>query len=278
MLLNRKKNQFSQNGEDGIIQYIFHRIGTTSKKCCEFGAWDGKKFSNTRQLIISGWKGLLIEADAKKFARLKENYHGNRKVVCLHRRVDAKKNRISLICKRSSFLDLDFLSIDIDGLDYEIFETLNFKPRVICIEVNAGHNPEDLQKIPRYIAKNNVGQPLGWFTSLAQKKNYYLICYTGNAFYLRGDIINTGLFPALSPKEAYEQFLSHLNQSEREWCFLAGLSLVEPYFPFNNQFLTRKRLKIDFFQGIFLILGLRPTYSLTKNPFRRIKALEKYLF
>ena len=56
-----KKNIFSQNGEDGIIEEIFKRLNDVSdKKCCEFGAWDGKHLSNTCNLItvsynVSRW-------------------------------------------------------------------------------------------------------------------------------------------------------------------------------------------------------------------------------
>ena len=32
-----EKKILSQNGEDGIIEYIFDNIGTTNKKSCEIG-------------------------------------------------------------------------------------------------------------------------------------------------------------------------------------------------------------------------------------------------
>jgi hypothetical protein len=57
--------------------------------CCEFGAWDGRKYSNTYQLIANkGWSGVLIEADPVKFEDLKRTYIGNRKVVLLNRFVE----------------------------------------------------------------------------------------------------------------------------------------------------------------------------------------------
>jgi len=59
-LLEYKKNIFSQNGEDGIIEKIFDLIGTRNKVCCEFGAWDGIHFCNIRNLIINkGWHGVF---------------------------------------------------------------------------------------------------------------------------------------------------------------------------------------------------------------------------
>ena len=42
-ILNKKKNIFSQNGEDGIIEYIFDKLNISENGTfIEFGAWDGK--------------------------------------------------------------------------------------------------------------------------------------------------------------------------------------------------------------------------------------------
>ncbi len=42
---NRKVT--SQRGEDGIIEKIFEIAGAANRYCVEFGAWDGKLYSNT---------------------------------------------------------------------------------------------------------------------------------------------------------------------------------------------------------------------------------------
>ena len=42
-----KKNIYSQNGEDGIIEVILNRLDDKlDKTCCECGAWDGINLSN----------------------------------------------------------------------------------------------------------------------------------------------------------------------------------------------------------------------------------------
>ena len=67
-----KKNTFSQFGEDGIIEEIFKRLSDVSdKRCCEFGAWDGKLLSNTCNLITNhNYEAILIEADKKNLMNL----------------------------------------------------------------------------------------------------------------------------------------------------------------------------------------------------------------
>ena len=42
-----KEAGITQNGEEGIINAIFEKIGFTNKICVDLGAWDGKWLSNT---------------------------------------------------------------------------------------------------------------------------------------------------------------------------------------------------------------------------------------
>lgn len=253
-LLSYKQNVFSQNGEDGIVERIFEVIGTTTKCCCEFGAWDGIHLSNCRQLILNGWSALLIESDLEKFVQLGKTYEGNNKVCCVNRYVDANINSLSNICKEFNIGELDFLSIDIDGLDYEIFETINIFPRVICVEVNAGHSPSKLNLFSSEVAKINIGQPLCKFSEVAKMKGYSLVSYTGNAFYIRNDILSNSNIVSLSDDEAYLDFLRFLSKEEKEWLYLVNLGLVNPYFPFQNVFLSRQNLGINLRRSIELFV------------------------
>jgi len=140
-LLVYKSDTHSQNGEDGIIAAIFDRIGTSTKVCCEFGAWDGIHLSNCRTLILLDWSALMIEGDDQRFKDLVSSYATNPLVTCVNRFVDAERDSLGSILEACTIGDLDFLSIDIDGLDYETFETLTVYPRVICVEVNVECTP-----------------------------------------------------------------------------------------------------------------------------------------
>ena len=68
-------NNYSQFGEDGIIQEIFKVIGTKSKLTVEFGAWDGFLYSNTAALWArdTSWKAVLIEGDPERYEDLVRN-------------------------------------------------------------------------------------------------------------------------------------------------------------------------------------------------------------
>jgi hypothetical protein len=61
-LTRYERRVYSQNGEDGILQAIFARAGTTNRYFVEFGAEDGLQ-CNTRYLADhQGWRGLLLDA------------------------------------------------------------------------------------------------------------------------------------------------------------------------------------------------------------------------
>jgi hypothetical protein len=244
--LNFKKNIFSQNGEDGIIEEIFKRIGFSSKLCCEFGAWDGIHLSNTRNLVLNhDFKAFMIEGNKQRYKELLNTYRGNSNVVSINGFVDNADNSLDKILRGKGISDeviddMDFLSIDIDGLDYEIFEGLDIRPRVICVEVNGGHDPRNVERIPEAISKDNIGQSLGLFTQLAQHKGYDLTCFNGNAFYVLKECLEKNGLQAISPYEAYHQHLESLTNDEKSWLYLVNIGKVHPFYKFNNSLIEEK--------------------------------------
>ena len=246
-LLAYAADTYSQNGEDGIVARVFSVIGPRQRRCCEFGAWDGIHLSNTRVLIEKGWSGALIECDDARFKRLKNNTQQFPKVVAINAYVDTTANRLSAVLAHAGVSsELDFLSIDVDGLDYYLLLSLDdIRPRLICVEVAGGHDPDSTAVIPRQVAANNVGQPLSAFVSAADKLGYRLICYTANAFFLLKDEGKEREFPTLTPQRAYTEFLRAMPPSERRWLHLVNLGLAPPYYSFQNSLLTSGAFKLS---------------------------------
>ena len=250
-LISHKKNIFSENGEDGIIEKIFSEIKPKSNLCCEFGAWDGIWASNCRNLIVNhNWNAIMIEGDKDKSKDLVNTYADNSHVHCFNYFVDTKKNSLTNILTEEWKENLDYLIIDIDGLDYEIFENLDFYPLVICIEVNTGHSPEINVKIPREIAKNNVGQPLQYFVNIAKSKGYELVCFTGNAFFIKKDLLGSTNIKPISAKDAYLQHLKTMPNHVKEHLYFVNKGTVNPFYKYNNPYLSKSNLGLNYFQII----------------------------
>jgi hypothetical protein len=183
-----KKNIFSQYGEDGIIEEIFKRLKSVSdKQCCEFGAWDGKFLSNTCNLITNhNYEAILIESDKKKFNELNINFP-EKKIIKINKFVNfVGENTLDNILENNFFKkDFDFLSIDIDGCDYYIFESLSkFTPKVICIEFNPSI-PNKVNFIQEKDMKINQGSSAKSLIDLALQKDYFPIASTNcNLFFI----------------------------------------------------------------------------------------------
>lgn len=123
MLSNYAKQIYSQNGEDGIIEEIFNRIGIVKGWFVEFGAWDGNYLSNTRLLREKGWSGVYIESDKEHYRNLLKNTEGFTNIFPFNSSVNCSENNLdNILIKTPIPQDFDLLSIDIDGNDYWIWK------------------------------------------------------------------------------------------------------------------------------------------------------------
>jgi len=139
MYAEHYKNVFSQNGEDGVIEWIFQSLKIEKGYFCEFGAWDGKHFSNCRSLYEKGWRGIFIEGDTTRFCDLSNNYEADKSVILFNEYVSPTgTSSLDSIFRRTDVVNVDFLSIDIDGDDLLIWRSLKLvRPKVVIIEYNS---------------------------------------------------------------------------------------------------------------------------------------------
>lgn len=170
-------NVFSQNGEDGILEKIFELIGVTTKTCIEFGAWDGFHLSNTANLWTHGWKGVLIEGVTERYEALKGNVR-QYDCVCINAFVarEGEHSLESILQRNAVGFDVDLLSIDIDGDDYYILDSLDLlRPRVVVCE----YNPTIPATADIYADYgSNFGASVAALGRLAESKGYMLVALT----------------------------------------------------------------------------------------------------
>lgn len=135
-----ERSVYSQNGEDGVLEELFKVIEPGPKFAVDIGAGDGKEGSNTRNLLFNhGWKGLLVESDPAKAAEAHKNC--TYLPVTLVNAQTHPGNVEAMLSQYEVPRDLDLVSIDIDGNDYYLWESLGFRPKVVVIEFNAGFPP-----------------------------------------------------------------------------------------------------------------------------------------
>lgn len=177
---------YSQCGEDGILDAIFYKIGTTNKFFVEFGVQDGIE-CNTRFLQEKRrWSGLLMDGGDNNPTFIKKEFITVENINVLFKKYDVP-------------YEFDLLSIDIDGNDYWVWKEIqeSYSPRVVVIEYNAAIPPTESKTIEyisdfRWDGTNYFGASLLALDKLAKQKGYTLVgCNEigGNAFFVRNDII-----------------------------------------------------------------------------------------
>jgi hypothetical protein len=176
-----RRTENSQHGEDGILERIFEVLEISKGWCAELGAWDGIRYSNTHYLIKNkGWSAVLIEANPQRFQELTKNYHLRSDVHCFQKFIgfDSHNSLDYVFAQTPIPKNFDLLSIDIDGNDYHLWESLNnYQPKVIIIE----HNPTIPNAVSFIQPRNmsiNQGSSLLALVELGKKKGYELIAVT----------------------------------------------------------------------------------------------------
>ncbi|MGH7046837.1 MAG: hypothetical protein ACREE2_10690 [Stellaceae bacterium] len=204
---------YSQNDEDGILQEIFSRIGTTSRTFVEFGVENGLE-NNTLKLLLEGWRGLWIEGDDGCVAQIDQKF---RDVVSEGRlRLTAafiNRDNINRLIGAHFTGEIDLLSIDIDGNDIYILETIDvISPRVIIVEYN-GKFPPPLSIAQRYNpehrwAKTDYGgASLAAITKVAHRQGYSLVgcgIVGVNAFFVRNDLVGNKFHEPFTAENHYQ--------------------------------------------------------------------------
>lgn len=206
-----EKKVYSQNGEDGIIEEVFARIGTTNRFFVEFGVEGGLECLTRNLMVHHGWKGLLMEGSAPHFQLLMANTASYPDVIASHQFVT--RDNIAILFQQFGVPEeFDFLAIDIDGNDYWVWQALSaYKPRLVVIEYNASYPPPKKMVIPyqedfAWDGMSYFGASLTSLEGLGRKLGYSLIGTDTNgvnAFFLRGDLVPHAGFPALSAEKAY---------------------------------------------------------------------------
>lgn len=126
---------YSQAGQDGVLEFIFEKLGDEIKNdtpfCVEFGfnadTLEGGSGSNVANLILNnGWNGLLLDSDY-------ENLDIN-----LHKHYLTSDNICEIFKSYNVPKEPEYISIDVDSTDLWLFKSVlsKYNPMVISVEYN----------------------------------------------------------------------------------------------------------------------------------------------
>lgn len=193
---------FSQFGEDGILQHLISEADIQPKEriFVEFGVQDYQE-SNTRFLVQGcNWGGLIIDGSEEWMASVRNS------PLCWRYNLQAlaawidRDNINDLITSSGISGEIGILSIDIDGNDYWVWESIHcINPIIVVCEWNSifgRHHAVSVPYNPSFSRTNShyshqyYGASISALATLGQSKGYELIGSNqagNNLFFVRKD-------------------------------------------------------------------------------------------
>ena len=174
-----------------VVSRLLQKFPNRDRWCVEFGAGNDSHGSTTHRLIAGdGYSAVLIEGEEEKYPYLCNLYGNNKRVTVLKKfvsfRVEDDDCLDNILSKTPIPSDFDFLSIDIDGNDYHVWNAVTrYRPKLVMIEFNPTIPPEISYVQPADPAVN-FGNGLAALVELGKSKGYELAWVLGvNAWFVR---------------------------------------------------------------------------------------------
>ena len=183
--INRKT--YSQSGEDIFIDNYMKENKLKKGRYVDLGAFHPIKYSNTLLLFKNGWSGVNVDLNQTAIDYFNIMRPNDKNICCAISNKEkqvkvfinsifsplnsiskshaiklnfASNNNQSFLIKTKKFnpiikKNFDFLNIDIEGMDYVVLKSINFRrytPKLICIEIL---NKKNLKVVRKYLLKYN---------------------------------------------------------------------------------------------------------------------------
>lgn len=134
---------FSQNGEDGIIQILRRQLLKSNRYFIEIGAADGIDNNSAWLAAAEKCNGIMIEGNPRLVERAQAMI-GSYSIGTECYQMFVTKNNINKLKDLAFYADPDVFSLDIDGNDYYVAQSIlsaGFRPKIFVVEYNSVYGP-----------------------------------------------------------------------------------------------------------------------------------------
>ncbi len=211
--LNNEATSFAAHGykvssqwdEDGLIQYLVSRLPIEKNVFIEIGTGDYTE-SNTRFLLQNNnWSGLIIDSRSADIEKIKSSdiyWQYSLTALCAF----VERESINDTLQAHGFAgEIGLLSIDIDGVDWWLWEAITVvSPVIVVIEYNGIFGSNAAVTVPYDPAFDRTVKDPSWvyfgasleaLRVLGERKGYTLVGASrggNNAFFVRKDALVEG--------------------------------------------------------------------------------------
>ncbi len=232
---------FSQFGEDGIIQYLVRQVGipARTRSFVEFGV-ESYEEANTRFLLMKdNWRGLIIDGSKANMRIVRESsIYWRHNLTAVTAFID--RDNINGLIRDAGFSgEIGILSVDIDGNDYWVWESIDVvDPIIVICEYNSAFGPDHAVSVPygpAFVRSKAHYSHLYWGCSLkawahlAASKGYALVGSNSagnNAFFVRRNKLN-GLSDLTAAQAWIESQFRESRDRAGRLSFLSGKARLE---------------------------------------------------
>ncbi len=197
---------YSQWGEDGIIEWLLRNVRVERQIFVEFGVQNYEESSTRFLLVNRNWSGLILDGSADHIATIRRApiyWRHNLKAV---NAFITRENINNLLRDAGLDGEIGLLSVDIDGVDYWVWEAITaVSPAIVIAEYNSLFGPERAVTVPydaafqRSVAHHSnlyYGASLAALVGLGRRKGYAFVASNragNNAFFVRRDLLPAGI-------------------------------------------------------------------------------------
>jgi hypothetical protein len=233
---------YSQNGEDGIINFLTTKLEIYKPNFIEIGVGTYVE-ANTRFLYDRFYpKGIIIdcEKNLEKKVNLNVNtWKGDLRIV----EAFINKDNINDIISKNCDFVIDIFSLDIDGIDYWILDEIqSINSKIVIAEYNPifGHTLEitvpyiyNFNRKQYHYSQLCYGMSLVALINLMRNKSYYFLgsnSTCNNAFFISKNFSKDKYFPNLLIKDLHYYVDSNVRESRdinNKLNFLTGFKKIE---------------------------------------------------
>ena len=206
---------FSQWGEDGILQFLLAHVPVPNTVFVEFGVETYAEASTRFLLIHNSWSGLIIDGSEASMEAVRNSDLAWRHTLHARSAWVTAENINDLISSAGIQGDIGILSVDIDGVDYWVWDKINVvQPRIVIAEYNSLFGPvakvtppydPKFERAKAHSSHVFYGASLAALDHLGRAKGYTLVGTNSagnNAFFVRNDL--AGVFPTRTVQDVYQ--------------------------------------------------------------------------
>jgi hypothetical protein len=235
---------FSQNQEDGIIDFLCRNVLRPNRYFLEIGVGDGHENNTTWLAIARRFNGLMIDGNPAAIDHCR--------MLMSEFTVDVQARAMFVepeTCREIADLvvhkDPDFLSLDIDGVDYFVMSALfeaGLRPKVVAVEYNSAYGPERKLSVNyrpafrfREVHPSGLyyGTSVGGWRAFFEQRGYRFVTVDSNgvnAFFVASEAFEAGFVNGIRGtgfRENFYQTAKYRTSWERQFALVEHLEFHE---------------------------------------------------